>query len=99
MKTAIQHFLSRWLNRPAGLQIAPILLVCCGSTLAFQPSTRPELPNFDKRAESAGAAARTEHRAAIAQLKEQVTDARVDFDERLDTPAWVTSTAGLLSGR
>ena len=77
-----------------GMVIVTILGLLSAS--AAPPSGRPELPNFDKRERQDSRVINDQ--PAVAELKAQIPDAEVTFDETLGTPAWVYSKHGFLSG-
>ncbi len=69
--------------------------------MSAQSATAPEPANFDQRSHQFSKsykAAGIGHAAAIAQLRIWAPDARVDFDEMLDSPAWIASARGFLAG-
>ena len=68
---------------------------------ASQNAALPELTNFDLRPtqiSKTSSSTRTNHATALAHLNALVPDARVDFDEILDSPNWVASARGFLTG-
>ena len=86
--------------RKLALTVALLLTLSLTGARAFASQTQAELPNFDKRQEiiSLSAAPALDHRAALANLKARLPDARVDFDELLGSPKWITSVHGFLTG-
>ena len=57
-----------------------------------------ELPNFDKRTPGEPAGPLTNQTPALARLRSRLPGVRVDFDDLLSTPDWISSTRGFLSG-
>ena len=80
--------------------VALLLTLSLMGARTFASQSQAELPNFDKRQEVAGqsAAPALDHRAALANLKARLPDARVEFDELLGSPKWVSSAHGFLTG-
>lgn len=70
------------------------------TVFGFQQSARPQLPNFDRRAQAGapGFAADAQRDAAAAQLRTQVAGLRIDLDPLFGTPKSVSSTSGFLTG-
>jgi hypothetical protein len=66
------------------------------SASAAPLSGRPDLPDFDKR--ETHDRQEINDQPALAELKSQIPDAEVTFDETLGTPAWVYSKHGFLTG-
>jgi uncharacterized repeat protein (TIGR01451 family) len=64
------------------------------------PPSRQPLPNFDQRtnAFAANAVAGANRAPALARLKSMVPSAQVNFDDLLNTPNWVSSPFGFLTG-
>ncbi|MDB6123972.1 MAG: hypothetical protein JWQ71_2965 [Pedosphaera sp.] len=64
------------------------------------PSIHSDLPNFDKRGGLSRKAAlpSTNNAAALTQLKTDLPDVQVDFDETIGTPKLISSKRGFLTG-
>ncbi|MDB6064476.1 MAG: hypothetical protein JWR26_684 [Pedosphaera sp.] len=79
---------------------AASLLLGANPTFALEPKLKPELPNFDQRMEDNLDAAfpTSDQTLALTELKSVIPDVRVDFDELLGSPAWITSARGFLTG-
>jgi uncharacterized repeat protein (TIGR01451 family) len=67
---------------------------------AFERPGEPSLPNFDKRKAVAPQVKAPDpaRSVALGQLRTRVPGLRVEFDELLDTPRWIASSEGFLSG-
>lgn len=65
----------------------------------FHPSAHSHLENFDRRLTAAPRAPEDAPRAGVARLRGLAPDAKVSFDARLGSPAWVRSERGFLTGR
>lgn len=83
-----------------GALAAGMLLLSLSAARSFEPPAEPSLPNFDHRKTLAPQAkapdqART---TALGQLRARVPGLRIAWDEILDTPAWIASPDGFLSG-
>src|SRR5262245_35022955 len=89
------------LSRHARVRFVVLCLTGLPTALAVMPSHRSELPDFDRRPSGAApaVAAGPAHRAAVAKLKANVPDARVELDDIVGSPRWVTAPHGFLTGR
>src|SRR5512145_2289571 len=74
-----------------------LLVLATPSAMAFREPPGTELVNFDTRAPTA-AAAIEERSAGVHRLRARLAEVRIDFDERLGTPKWITAANGLLTG-
>jgi hypothetical protein len=83
-----------------GILAPSLLLFVASGVWGFQPSSRPGLPDFDKRAAAGGgvAAPRPERNAARAHLRARLPDHKIDWDETTGAPKWIISPQGFLSG-
>jgi uncharacterized repeat protein (TIGR01451 family) len=61
------------------------------------PPERAMLINYDKRF-GVSPDTLSQRDSAVAQLRQQVEDVRVDFDEKTGAPKWIHSAEGFLSG-
>ncbi len=77
-----------------------LLVLSLSDVLASSPQPESELPDFDQRLEILAQSAPPvpDHRAALAKLKTRLPDVRVDFDELLGSPKWISSAHGFLTG-
>ncbi|EEF63422.1 M36 family metallopeptidase [Pedosphaera parvula] len=80
--------------------IGVFMLLSLLPCLAFLPDSQTELANFDKRLESTAkpAKAPTRQNQAIAEFNTRLPDVNIQLDEILQTPKWISSTKGFLSG-
>jgi hypothetical protein len=68
---------------------------------AYKPPAEPPLPNFDQRLTahvSRTKAAIPARDAALGQLRGRVPDVQIEFDEVIETPRWIASPRGFLTG-
>ncbi len=88
-------------------RVAYLAAIACLLCLEFRaadafgaPGTHPELPNFDRRLDTANQTAMSNSASnpTLSQLVSALPDARVDFDPILSSPAWIISEHGFLSG-
>src|SRR6516225_3286820 len=87
----------KFANRTLRAALSVGTAAAVSSARAFWTPTGSEIPNFDARPQGAGGAAKVQQ-AAVATLRTQALDFRVDFDERLGTPKWVRAERTFLSG-
>jgi Fungalysin metallopeptidase (M36)/Calx-beta domain/Putative Ig domain/Fungalysin/Thermolysin Propeptide Motif len=82
------------------LLISILLLLSLPECFASLPNAQPELPNFDRRLETVAksATAPSQDNRAVAELKQQIPDARVDQDQLLGSSLWIASTKRFLTG-
>ena len=74
-------------------------LVCCVAPMDSRAAVdRASLTNFDVRASAPRKSAQASQKAAHEKLKQAVPSAAVDFDPLLNTPKWVHSSGGFLTG-
>src|SRR5690349_5609669 len=79
---------------------ASLLVVTWADAQSFVASKQAELANFDKRSGTTGAgqARGVSGDAGEAHLRAVIPDVKIDRDEILGTPQWITSPRGWLSG-
>ncbi|HZQ48164.1 MAG TPA: hypothetical protein VFC07_14200, partial [Verrucomicrobiae bacterium] len=79
---------------------AALLALGPAHAFALPSQAEVELSNFDKRLENIhpSAASAMDHRTALANLRGRLPEARVDFDELIGSPKWISSPHGFLTG-
>ncbi len=78
--------------------VSSLLLFVVSGVWGFQPSSRPHLPDFDKRTEAGIVAPKPERNAARAHLRARLPDHKLDWDDTTGGPRWIISANGFLSG-
>ena len=68
------------------------------SAVAFQPSARAPLPNFDRRTDGAAGGLAPGQRQAVNELKARVPELEVTHSKLLRAPDFFSSRAGFLTG-
>ena len=78
-----------------------LLLLVADTGFAFLPPANPPLPNLDKRQKRAPqpAALPADQAAAVAELRAQVPNLRVDFEPVTGSPKSISAVEGFLSGQ
>ena len=86
------------LSRVAG--ILAVFFLVCANGLAFEAPNRIVLPDFDRRLDEAqtNSAESGDQQNAVAQLRTRLPQARVEFDQVIGAPKFISAGDQFLSG-